>query len=32
VRKSVAHVDGRGAKQLKSALADAQARMGGRAR
>ena len=29
VRKSVAHVDGRGAKQLKSALADAQAGMGG---
>jgi uncharacterized membrane protein len=29
VRKSVAQVDGRGAKQLKSALADAQAGMGG---
>jgi hypothetical protein len=29
VRKSVAQVDGRGAKQLKSALAEAQAGMGG---
>lgn len=29
VKKSVAHVDGRGAKKLKSALADAQAGMGG---
>ena len=29
VRKSVAHVDGGGAKQLKSALADAQAGLGG---
>jgi hypothetical protein len=29
VRKSVAQVDGRGAKQLKSALADAQAGLGG---
>jgi uncharacterized membrane protein len=29
VRKSVAHVDGRGAKKLKAALADAQAGMGG---
>jgi arylsulfatase len=29
VRKSVAHVDGSGAKKLKAALADAQAGMGG---
>src|SRR4051794_3045688 len=29
VRKSVAHVDGAGAKQLKAALAEAQAGMGG---
>jgi uncharacterized membrane protein len=29
VRKSVAHVDGRGAKKLKAALADAQAGLGG---
>jgi uncharacterized membrane protein len=29
VKKSVAHVDGHGAKQLKAALADAQAEMGG---
>jgi len=29
VRKSVAQVDGRGAKKLKAALADAQAGMGG---
>jgi arylsulfatase len=29
VKKSVAQVDGRGAKQLKSALADAQAGLGG---
>ena len=29
VRKSVAQVDGRGAKKLKSALADAQAGLGG---
>ena len=29
VRKSVAHVDGHGAKKLKAALADAQAGMGG---
>jgi len=29
VKKSVAHVDGRGAKKLKAALADAQAGMGG---
>jgi len=29
VKKSVARVDGRGAKKLKAALADAQARMGG---
>ncbi len=29
VRKSVAHVDGGGAKKLKAALAEAQAGMGG---
>jgi len=29
VKKSVAHVDGGGAKKLKAALADAQAGMGG---
>jgi hypothetical protein len=29
VRKSVAHVDGSGAKKLKAALADAQAGLGG---
>ena len=29
VKKSVAHVDGRGAKKLKGALAEAQAGMGG---